>query len=801
MHTSILQTFICKLPDIPEQGISGCELSALAVQSFAIGLLIALFSLGILYILGRKKSFRGRNLMLPFAFTWLAGFIVYDVGMFTGNYWSLISNMPMAVIHAFKMFILESDISEIQSDFHESWIFMSFYSLAHFLAAAISLWFVIEHFGFNIVASVKCFLSSTCIAKAKDNVYVFWGVNDAAHHLAKSINAHHEQNGGTYRIIVIRSGNDPETKQKANGFERLFHFLSLNNKEIDYIRDIKACLTTSTFVSLSDLNLQASGETSDILSSLGLRRISRIIDRKTKGNVFVFFLSDNESTNIKSVTNLKQDSTLQKITKNRQVKFFCHARYNSINRVIEDIDITNMIETRIIDTSHMSIECLKRESRYQPVSFVDINPNYGTVDSPFTSLIVGFGETGRDALRFLYEFGAFVDSNTGKRSAFNCHIVDKQLGSIEGALINTCPRIFESRNTADGDDSLLVERHMIDYTSDTFYNDLLAKLADKLNYIVIAIGNDDAGMTLAVRIMKYLMRHGRNFDKLRIFVRSYESSQYSHMSKIAKHYNDNEERIVLFGNEEQLYSYGMVVEDNFEKRGKEYYEAYRSLNPGHDEDGTWEQRRRKLLGLARLHKTGRKDPCTGCKIFEEVSICNPGPTPLNSIQKLRRKEAQDKANAMHETTKIMILEHVMPKWLSELVPALFKFTNTGEQTIITVKREHHHDANPKSVKYTELTPKQQTLMDNLAKLEHLRWNASHEILGYRTTPPEIPDEQRGCDETRMTHNCLVDWEDLDKESDRIEYIDNYKIYDYSVVETTINIHRKRAVSQKAEELQ
>lgn len=799
MHTSILQTFICKLPDIPEQGISSCGLLAFAVHSSVIGVLVALLSLGILYILGRKKSFRGRNLMLPFTLTWLAGFIVYDVGMYTGNHWSLISNMPMAVIHAFKMFILESDISEVQSGFHRSWIFMSFYSLAHFSAAAISLWFVIEHFGFNIVASIKCFLNTTFFTGTKDNVYVFWGVNDATYHMAKSINAHHEKNGGTYRIIIIRSGKDAEVKQTANGLERLFHFLSLNNKEIDNIRDIKACLTTSTFVSLSDLNVQALGENPDIFRSLGLKTVSRIISKKTKGGVFVFFLSDNESTNIKSVTYLRQDNTLQKIAKNRQVKFFCHARYNSINRVIEDIDITNMIETRIIDTSHMSIECLKRESRYQPVSFVDINPDDGTVDSPLTSLIVGFGETGRDALRFLYEFGAFVDSNTGKRSVFNCHIVDKQLGSIEGALINTCPRIFESRNTAD--DSLLVKRHMIDYASDAFFNDLLAKLADKLNYIVIAIGNDDAGMTLAVRIMKYLMRNGRNFDKLRIFVRSYKSSQYSHMSKIAKHYNENEERIVLFGNEEQLYSYGMVVEDNFEKRGKEYYEAYRSLNPGHDEDGTWEQRRRKLLGLAKLHKTGRKDPCTGCNIFEEEPINNPGPTPLNSIQKLRRKEAQDKANALHEATKMRIIEHVIPKWLSELVPALFNFTNTGEQTIITVKRAHHHDRTPKNVEYLELSTKQRALMENLAKLEHLRWNASHEILGYRTTPTEIPDGQRGCDETRMTHNCLVDWDELDKESDRIKYIDDYKIYDYSVVETTINIYREGAVSQKAEKQQ
>ena len=81
------------------------------------------------------------------------------------------------------------------------------------------------------------------------------------------------------------------------------------------------------------------------------------------------------------------------------------------------------------------------------------------------------------------------------------------------------------------------------------------------------------------------------------------------------------------------------------------------------------------------------------------------------------------------------------------------------------------------------------LMDNLAKTEHMRWNASHEVLGYTKMPDSVPDGERGCDERRITHNCLVTWEQLDDEADRIDYINDYKIFDYSVVETTINIHR------------
>lgn len=39
-----------------------------------------------------------------------------------------------------------------------------------------------------------------------------------------------------------------------------------------------------------------------------------------------------------------------------------------------------------------------------PVDYVDIDKEKGVVTSTFKALVVGFGTTGQDALRFLYEF-------------------------------------------------------------------------------------------------------------------------------------------------------------------------------------------------------------------------------------------------------------------------------------------------------------------------------------------------------------------------------------------------------------
>lgn len=784
--------------------VGGCVLINMASWSAILGVAVIVLAIPIVACFSKTKRLTGISLFTPFAFVWWLGFVVYDIGMYTGEKMSLIGNFPMAIIHAFGMFVLESDVSAIHEPFHNNAWFMFLFSISHFAAATISMLFIIKYFGYNIVKGIKRSIERSCFGRTKDVTYVFWGMNNASYHLSKSINDYYIGKNTSYRIIIIKSSRDRNTSTSINGIDRLFNFISSNDKDVEKMIDIEKCLTTNTFVNLSELDVSSFGKPANVFRALGLKSVSKLIEKKTKGDVHVFFLSEDESANIKSVANLRQDMVFAKRgLKGCKVKFYCHARHNSVNRVIEDWDAANNIEVQLIDTSHLSIECLKRDVHLQPINFVDIDAtnNYGTVTSPFTSLVIGFGETGKDALRFLYEFGAFVDGNSTNgthRSIFNCHVVDKQLDMISGPIQNAAPFIFSAKNIVSNkigsEDSSLVTMHAIDYNSNEFYNKLLCDLAPNINYIVIAIGDDEAGMTLAVRILKYLRRQGRDFKKLRILVRSYDSSLFPYMDKIAKHYNENEERIVLFGDEEQLYTYSMIIEDEFEKRGKDYYEAYRSLNPEHDEDGSWDQRRKKLKGLITLKKK-QIDPQTGCPVFDEKPVENPTQVTLNNLQKLRRKETQDKANALHEATKMKILETVIPNWYTQLVPCIFEFVNTGGNMIVRIKRNHLYDETPKKVQYNDLGTKEQLLMDNLAKLEHLRWNASHEVLGYTPMPLSVKKD-RGCNEAMVTHNCLIAWEDLDVESDRIDYIKDYKIFDYGVVETTIDIYRRAKDSEK-----
>jgi hypothetical protein len=194
--------------------------------------------------------------------------------------------------------------------------------------------------------------------------------------------------------------------------------------------------------------------------------------------------------------------------------------------------------------------------------------------------------------------------------------------------------------------------------------------------------------------------------------------------------------------------------------------------------------------------------------FEYVDIERTNYPKYENLRKLRRQTEQDMSNAWHKLTKKELMEESMNQNSS--------FSDLN-QKILQLKEpetgvEYCH-------KYDDLGEHLSSLILNLAITEHLRWNASHEMLGYK----------RGdtTDEKRQLHNCLVDWNDLKEVSERacneakervhkgqfwdyelskqlkseypnckekvkayILYMPDYKKYDFAVVETTISLLKK-----------
>ncbi len=751
-------------------------LMKLATWSSALGVLLALAIVLILMLLnrfgkGNKMNVPGKMLTSSFVLVWLAGFVVYDVGMYIASSpLSLFANMPMAIVHAFEMFLLESDVAAIHEQFHNNWIYMGAFSLIHLLAAVITLIFVLKHFGYNIIAGFRMLFEAYILGK-KSETFVFWGLNESSYLMARSIKEHFKALGSKdYRIIVVRTHNDGKDTSVKNGMERLFNFLSLNNNELDLLRELD-CLTTSTYSDLINLSLGETDENGncDILRHhLNLNQLARIIRSKTSGKVHLFFLTDVDNNNIQAVGNLKRDlNILDGANRGISNIFYCKARYNSVHRVIEDELTHDKVIVKVVDPSHISVEMLKQDKNLHPVIFVDIEPD-ATVSSDFNALVVGFGEVGYDTVRFLYEFGAFVktgsDEHSMDRSSFHCDVIDKDVKRLAGLFAVNAPAVSHKMKYNDDycADDAPITLHDMDIHSVQFY-DYIEHIIKSLNYVVIALNDDEQNVSLAVRIFRLAVRYRKDLNHFRILARVRRDDGH-HLLRISEHYNrmwnaechsenskklhqrhvrvnaEHYEPITLFGSLSMTYTWENIVSDRLKTEAIHFKEKYDQSITALNAKATpldWEAERRDLMQLNEEYK---------------------GFSPtFSGIMRLRRIQRQNMENCFHQFTKM----HLAQAALGPERMGLLKYLTRKENEIVYQWNGHEREAAVDRVLLV------------LAQTEHLRWVASHEILGYREDSTENDK-----DEARLLHGCLKSWNQLSTP---------VQSYDFNVVDVSLGI--------------
>ena len=133
---------------------------------------------------------------------------------------------------------------------------------------------------------------------------------------------------------------------------------------------------------------------------------------------------------------------------------------------------------------------------------------------------------------------------------------------------------------------------------------------------------------------------------------------------------------------------------------------------------------------------------------------------LSGIMRLRRTQRQNFENCYHLLTKQLLARTALgeSRYAALSGGQLARAKNTVTYTCRDGRRPDG-----------ALT----RVLDVLARTEHLRWVASHEILGYKDYGTE--DDK---DEARLLHGCLKPWESL---SERVQS------YDYNVVDVSLDI--------------
>ena len=151
--------------------------------------------------------------------------------------------------------------------------------------------------------------------------------------------------------ITEAAGNKTSDR---NAMERLFNFVKMNDRDVDRLHRL-GCLTTSTFAHPS---LDGDVADTDFLRrTMRHRRVARLIKR-TSGELHIFFMSDLENDNVVVADMLSADKTIHDFLENgdktQRATFYCHARYNSVHRVIEDRQYHERLQVKVIDSSRLT---------------------------------------------------------------------------------------------------------------------------------------------------------------------------------------------------------------------------------------------------------------------------------------------------------------------------------------------------------------------------------------------------------------------------------------------------------------
>lgn len=658
-----------------------------------------------------------RHLKIQAFVIWVCGVVLYMVGF--NEHGSAASNIALLLrscLSSMEMFVSHSDLIEVKEELHSNPTYMAVFALTHFCAVAISAIFILRLFGFRLLSWVKLVGAYMCSWLQKDcNYYVMFGVNSNTVALAKSISKN-KSNEHHYIIFINMPQKGHSHASTRFSFSHFFH--SDSNGIDKYLEDIEEMGALLFISSRSFENPILDNKADDVFKVFKVLDFSWAVRiplqyllrnsatgkyrNRNKSKVEYFFLSDEEKENLQAVTVLQ---TIQK--KDIDYKYssfycYCHARKSQNNTsMLNDGKLAFMVH--IIDTSNLAVHNLKREKDYHPINFVEKDTNKGTVRSAFTGMVIGFGETGRDAFRFLYEFSSFTKDNQGNPSAKKIHIIDKDIDELKAEFLTEAPAL---RNKSE------IDWWNAQSTHSAAFWDKLKSIIQNLNYIVISIKDDEEAVGIATSIFEYAYRYRDNFNRFKIFVRLRNSMREDFL----RNHKEFFETIIPFGSVMDAFSYDTINKDVLEKAAKRFkyrydilYEAkFDAIENGNEEEyanEAWLKRRKVYL--------------------EETDAVKQKESEI----KIWYQEEQDRSNVWHIYTKIALVNDDVTSEMLQL------------------------DSNKQ-------------LLQNLSDCEHLRWNAKMELLGFESATKEDikKAEEKSKGKQRKPwksfklrrHECIVD---------------------------------------------
>lgn len=744
------------------------------VSTWQLGLLIAFVVISI-PLLWRSsiRKYLINHLMLYACIVFIAGWILYLIGFNDeGSECNAIALFLRAAIASMEMFVSESELIEVGKEAKESQLYMSLFALTHFLAICISAAFIIHIMGVRLLSYMKMLCTWR---KQQKDLYVFFDLSQESVSLAKDIYKT-KKDDRNYQIIFVKTPME-ESHLERFSFFHLLSFVGHRNETIEELIEIGALLTYSR------KSVTIGMDENEWKNAIGLDRLRKYIKKfDIERNKYFFCLSPNEDNNINTAVALSKCY--------KEAKIFCRANRNSIT------DSLTSLNLKFIDSANLAIMELKKNVAYHPVSFIKPDTRIGIATKPFGSMIVGFGETGFEVFRFLYEFSSFVGKDTEENS-FYCDIIDPEAKLLENSLYLHCPALDEKDNK-NKIRNITFHEGTVDSN-----RSLIEELIKTVDYVVVCTDNEKENLSMGVTLLNLAYKYRHSSDKLAVFIGINDNREFKKAQEIAQYYKrcgqrDDKGRrydftLVPFGAMKELFTYKNIINDDVLNKAKDfYYEYQRTANLLDAEyEGTLSESPQQEWDNRETNK--KKD------IY--------GSAGLYYKNELMQKEAQDIANVWHIKTKLYLAgacnyctseDDACPandrhKLLCECINTIMKKLT---ERMKEARKCHEKFARSHEFILEQITiyekehniplGKYKTLFENLAKCEHLRWVASNRLLGYRIFEGAKDNEKHYL---QKKHACMVSNEELVSNEKLKETIK----YDYNTILVSMNTTKNKSI--------
>ena len=332
-------------------------------------------------------------------------------------------------------------------------------------------------------------------ARKDQRNYIFLDINRRSKALARDILRKKQHDG---EVILVDFPGDKGVQREISLGELVGNIFS-RGKELTLEEE----LGSDDFILLRG-HLPADGEHS-LCSAIGLEKMHLWLENP---HTTLYILSDNEENNLAMLKLLVGDASIQ-------AKIFCFGEhrhsYASLMADMNDrIHLLNPPEMLLTEVKQNHPELL-------PIHYVDIargtdGAPLGYVNGGHSALLLGFGEGGQEALRYLYEFGSFVGAD--KQPVQNTfYVYDPDIEAIRGGFLNRTPALRYSANIIWSADPIGSSQFWMDF----------AMMLPTLNYVAINIDYGRKNVEIAIRLLKEAARYGKDLRKLCMLVRAGEA--------------------------------------------------------------------------------------------------------------------------------------------------------------------------------------------------------------------------------------------------------------------------------------